>query len=251
MAERAPLTIALLGGTGDLGTHLLRAFSAHPAAASVRLRLLTRPASAERAYTLAAPYDNLYLTVHPIDYTAPEGEMGLEAALCGVDVVLSAVKDDSGMGAKARGAQRAAPGLPRAGRRGARGEAAGVKLLVPSEYGAPTHALPLDSPAFVVGKRRHIELLRTLELPSLLVYAGAFPDHEPAPTPLPPRGADAPLGEPPFETTRHHLATYIVDLLLERDVAALAGGIYVLRGLRCERGVVSAETGKTEWVVDG
>ncbi|KAJ7452261.1 hypothetical protein FB451DRAFT_1409415 [Mycena latifolia] len=249
MAEPAPLTIALLGGTGDLGTHLLRAFSAHSAAPTVRLRLLTRPASAERAHTLIMPHENLYLTVHPIDYSAPEGETGLEAALCGVDVVLSVVEDDSGMGANDVKHSGVLPGFLAQDAVARAAKAAGVKLFVP-EYGGPTHPLPLDSPSFVVGKRHHIELLRTIELPYLLIYAGAFPEPEPAPTPLPDRETPAPLGEPPFATTRHHLATYIVQLLLERDLAALAGAIYVLRGVRRERGVISAETGKTEWVLD-
>ncbi|KAJ6514116.1 hypothetical protein DFH09DRAFT_1264813 [Mycena vulgaris] len=247
-----PLTVAILGASGTLGTHLLHALSAHPNAPDVRIRVLTRPTSAEKAHTVAAPHGNLYLTVNVIDYEAAEGETGLEAALHGVDVVVSAVGDDSGLTGKDVVHTGLLPGFIAQDAVAHAAKAAGAKLFVPSEYGTPTHLLPLDSTNFVVGKRHHIELLRTLKLPHLLVYSGAFPPTEPTPTPLPELCADAPLplGKPPFETTRHHLATYIVHLLLDRGVDAVAGGMYMLRGVRRDRGVVVAETGKTEWVLD-
>ncbi|KAJ6608915.1 hypothetical protein B0H10DRAFT_512639 [Mycena sp. CBHHK59/15] len=77
-----------------------------------------------------------------------------------------------------------------------------------------------------------------------------FPATEPPPTPLPMSTDDIPLGAAPFETTRHHLASYLIHLVLDRDVADLKGGIYVMRGLRREKGIVDPETGKTQWAVD-
>ena len=61
--------------------------------------------------------------------------------------------------------------------------------------------------------------------------------------------ANDPLASPPFETTRHHLATYIVQLLLDRGVDAVAGGIYALRGVTRERGDFG-EDGKMTWVLE-
>ncbi|KAJ7796103.1 hypothetical protein B0H14DRAFT_3551821 [Mycena olivaceomarginata] len=229
----APLTIAILGATGTLGPSLLQAIADHPKVLDARIRILTRPTSAEKAHTLAGRYPTLYLTVHAVDYSGAEAETALRA----VDVVLSAVGDDSGM----RFAHAA--------------KAAGVKLFVPSEFGAPTHSMALNSESYIVGKRYHHDFLRKLELPYMLVYAGMFPEIEPtpsAPAPLPQLSPEdpIPLGQPPFETSRYHVAAYIVQLLLDRGVEAVAGGIYVIRGLRRDRGAVSAETGKTEWILD-
>jgi hypothetical protein len=72
------------------------------------------------------------------------------------------------------------------------------------------------------------------------------------PTPLPPLTAEAPipLGVPPFETTRYHLASYIIELLLDRGADIIGGGIYVLRGLRRDKAIVSEDSGKTEWALD-
>jgi hypothetical protein len=72
------------------------------------------------------------------------------------------------------------------------------------------------------------------------------------PSPLPPtnKTAPIPLGEPPFETTRHHVATYVVELLLDRGVEAVTGGIYVIRGLRRDKALIDEDTGKTKWVLD-
>ncbi|KAJ7089022.1 hypothetical protein C8R43DRAFT_296511 [Mycena crocata] len=248
-----PVTIAILGGSSLLSLALLQAFSTHPRVLDVRIRILTRPASAEKVHIMIAQYPTLYLTVHAIDYSAAEVDTGLDAALRGVDVVISTVGDDSGLTRKDVKHSGLLPGFIAQDKVARAAKAAGVRLFIPSEYGAPTHLLVVDSDVYIVGKRYHHDMLRKLELPFLLVYAGMFPESEPAATPLPSLTADAPipLGDPPFETTRYHLATYIVQLLLDRgDVDAVAGEIYVLRGLRRERGVVRHETGKTEWVLD-
>ncbi|KAF7341528.1 NAD(P)-binding protein [Mycena venus] len=228
MAMSPPVTIAILSVTGILGPSVLQAIAEHPRALDVRIRVLTRPMSAEKAHTIVAEYPTLYLTVHAIDYA---GEGGGEPARGGFGLLPGFIAQD----AVARAAK-----------------AAGVRLFVPSEFGAPTHSMPLDSENYILGKRYHHDLLRRLELPYLLVYTGMLPQTEPAPTPLPPLTAaePIPLGQPPFETTRYHVATYLMQLLLDRGVEAVAGGIYVIRGLRRDRGIVSSETGKTEWVLD-
>ncbi|KAJ6564173.1 hypothetical protein B0H19DRAFT_1219728 [Mycena capillaripes] len=219
----APITIAILGASGTLGPFLLQAIAAHPKAQEVRLRILTRPTSTEKAHTLAAQYLTLYLTVHPIDYTA--AETGLDAALRGVDVVISAVGDDSRLRFPDVVHTGFLPGSLAQDAVARAAKAAGVRLFVPSEYGAPTHSIPLDSESFVVGKRHHHELLRQLQLPYVLIYAGKFTPTDPALTPLPPCIAEAPipLSDPPFETARCHVAAYIIQLILDRGVEAVAG----------------------------
>ncbi|KAJ7321117.1 hypothetical protein DFH08DRAFT_970397 [Mycena albidolilacea] len=112
-------------------------------------------------------------------------------------------------------------------------KATGVQLFVPSEYGSPTHAIALDST-------------------HLLVYSGMFSPTEPVPTPLPASSATDPIPLPdsPFETTCHHVATYVVELLLDQCAEAVMGEIYVIRGLRRDRALVDEVTGKTKWVLD-
>jgi hypothetical protein len=70
-----------------------------------------------------------------------------------------------------------------------------------------------------------------------------LPDRGRVPTPLPASSATdpIPLPDPPFETTRHHVATYVVELLLDRCAEAVTGGIYVIRGLRRDRALVDRE----------
>ncbi|KAJ7096879.1 hypothetical protein C8R44DRAFT_717503 [Mycena epipterygia] len=247
-----PLTLAILGASGTLGPFLLTALAAHPKAHDVRIRILTRATSVEKVHLIADEHKSLYLTMHAIDYTGAETETGLDAALRGVDVVLSLVGDDSGLTNKDVEHTGLLPGYIAQDTVARAAKAAGVRLFVPSEYGFPTHTLGVDSTKFVVGKRHHIELLRKLELPYLLIYSGMLAPTEPAPTPLPPQNAESPipLGGPPFETTRHHVATYIVQLLLDRGVDAVAGAIYALRGLRRERVVMDGETGEAAWALD-
>ncbi|KAJ7429279.1 hypothetical protein B0H11DRAFT_1896797 [Mycena galericulata] len=254
MSNSAPLTIAILGVSGTLGPFLLQAISAHPMATDVHIRVLTRHTSLQKVHNITEAYGNLHLTVHTIDYSATDTDTSLGAALRGVDVVVSAVGDDSGLTSKDVAHTGLLPGFIAQDTVARAAKTAGVRLFVPSEYGAPTHTIGLNSPHYVVGKRHHIELLRTLKLPYLLMYSSTH--RQPAfqaPTPLPPLDASAPipLGEPPFETTRYHVATYVVQLILDRGIDVVAGGIYVLRGLRRDRGVVlDKETWKTEWVLD-
>ncbi|KAJ7710075.1 hypothetical protein B0H14DRAFT_3022505, partial [Mycena olivaceomarginata] len=140
----------------------------HPKVLDARIRILTRPTSAEKAHTLAARYPTLYLTVHAVDYTGAEAETGL-AARWGVDVVLSADVAHLGL----------LPGFIAQDAVARAAKAAGVKLFVPSEFGAPTHSMALNSESYIVGKRYHHDFLRKLELPYMLVYAGMFPEIEP------------------------------------------------------------------------
>jgi nucleoside-diphosphate-sugar epimerase len=128
----APLTIAILGATGTLGPSLLQAIADHPKVLDARIRILTRPTSAEKAHTLAARYPTLYLTVHAVDYTGAEAETGLAAALRGVDVVLSAVGDDSGLTRKDVAHSGLLPGFIAQDAVARAAKAAGVKLFVPS-----------------------------------------------------------------------------------------------------------------------
>ncbi|KAK6984993.1 NAD(P)-binding protein [Favolaschia claudopus] len=182
-------TIAIFGATGTLGKFVLQAIADSPQrrGAVKEIRILTRPQSVEKANTLARQYPMLSITVHPLSYgILPDGEESVTGLLPGFlaqDVVARAAKK------------------------------AGVKLFVPSEFGAPTHSI-LQTP-----------------LPALT-----------AEDPIP-------LGSPPFETTRYHVAAYIVELLLHRGVDTVANTIHVIRGVRRDRALVS-EAGKTEWVPD-
>ncbi|KAJ7321098.1 hypothetical protein DFH08DRAFT_970380 [Mycena albidolilacea] len=122
-----------------------------------------------------------------------------------------------------------------------------AKVAKAAENMAPTHTITLATTQYVVEKRYHLEFLRSIDLPYLLVYSGMFSPTEPVPTPRIASSATdpIPLPDPPFETTRHHVATYVVELLLDRSVEAVTGGIYVIRGLRRDRAIVDEVTGKT------
>ncbi|KAJ7080934.1 hypothetical protein B0H15DRAFT_855563 [Mycena belliarum] len=248
-----PRNIAIFGASGTLGPFLLQAFATHPKASELDVRILTRHKSTERAQALAARHPTLKVTVHAVNFAAANAEdleTGLEEALRGVDVVISAVGDDSGLTSKDVKHTGLLPGFIAQDQVARAAKAAGVKLFLPSEYGTPTHSMAPHSDNYVVGKRLHHDFLRSLELPCLLVYSGMFPATEPAPTPLPASTAaePPPLGEPPFETTRYHLATYIVQLLLDRGAEVMGGGIYALRGLRRDKILVA--DGKTQWILD-
>ncbi|KAJ6513530.1 hypothetical protein DFH09DRAFT_1288259 [Mycena vulgaris] len=243
-----PLTIAILGASGTVGPFLLQALAAHPSTADVRIRILTRSTSLERVESVVAEHGpSLTITVHVIDYTSTN--TGLDEGLRGVDVVISAVGNDSGLTKAVVRHCGLLPGFLTQDAVARAAKVAEVKLFIPSEYGAPTHSLSLDSEEYTIGKRYHHDLLRKLDLPFLLIYSGKFVDVEPAPTPLPQLTAEAPIpaGE---TTTRYHLATYIVQLLLDRGIEEVAGGIYALRGLRRDKGIVAEDTGKTQWVLD-
>ncbi|KAJ7238958.1 hypothetical protein C8J57DRAFT_1727516 [Mycena rebaudengoi] len=248
--QSGPITIAILGASGDLGGFLVKAIAEHPKANRVSLRILTRPSSAEKAQEVVARHSSLAGTIHPVDYAAPTVQSDLGQALKGVDIVISTVGDDSGRRAKDVAHTGLLPGFIAQDQVAKAAKEAGVKLFVPSEYGSPSHSIPRDSGPFVLGKLYHHDLLRELGLPSLLVYAGMFPKEEPESTPLPVSTEGIPLGEPPFETTRFHVASYITHLLLDRHVDEVKDGIYVIRGLKRDKGIVNPETEKTQWTPD-
>ncbi|KAJ7280587.1 hypothetical protein C8J57DRAFT_1299654 [Mycena rebaudengoi] len=250
MSAPAPVTLAILGASGDLGGSLVKAISEHPKANQVALRILSRPSSGEKARDVAAQHAGLATAVYPIDYTGPTTDSDLAAALQGVDIVISAVGDDSGSTSEDVAHTGLLPGFLAQDQVARAAQKAGVKLFVPSEYGSPTHAISRDSGAFILGKLYHHDLLRELGLLYLLVYSGMFPKEEPSPTPLPVSTKDIPLGEPPFETTRFHVASYITHLVLDRHLEDLSGGIFVIRGLKRDKGTVDPETGKTRWAAD-
>ncbi|KAK6977730.1 NAD(P)-binding protein [Favolaschia claudopus] len=221
-------TIAIFGATGTLGKFVLQAIADSPQrrGAVKEIRILTRPQSVDKANTLARQYPILFITVHPLSYDIfPDGEephVGLLPGFLAQDVVARAAKKP------------------------------GVKLFVPSEFGAPTHSMSLDSDNYIVGKRIHHDLLRDLELPyACIVQSNLTPPYLLCPTPLPALTAEdpIPLGSPPFETTRYHVAAYIVELLLHHGVDTVANTVRVIRGVRRDKALV-AEAGKTEWVPD-
>ncbi|KAJ7062069.1 hypothetical protein C8F01DRAFT_1219849 [Mycena amicta] len=242
-----PRTIAIFGASGTLGPFLLQALATHLTASELDVRILTCPTRTERIQALVARYPSMKVTVHAIDFAA-EDINGIEEALHGVDVVISAVGDDSGLTRKDVKHTGLLPGYIAQDRVACAAKAAGVKLFVPSEFGTPTHSIAADSDNYIVGKRHHHDLLDSLELPYLLMYSGMFPAIEPDPTLLPASNVEN-LGQPPFETTRYHLATYLVQLLLDRGVEVMKGGIYALRGLRRDK-IIIVE-GKTQWMLDG
>lgn len=106
-----------------------------------------------------------------------------QSALNDADVAISAVGDDSGLTSKDVKHTGLLPGFIAQDIVAKAAKIAGVKLFVPShvslpvsrpspeqlhrrsEYGAPTHSIPLDSEYYIVGKRHHHELLRKLDLP--------------------------------------------------------------------------------------
>jgi uncharacterized protein YbjT (DUF2867 family) len=130
-----PLTIAILGASGTIGPFLLQALSLHPNSTEVHIRILARPQSVERVNTLAGQYASLSLAVHIIDYTGTATE--LNAALNGVDVVISAVGDDSGLTSKDVKHSGLLPGFIAQDTVARAAKTAGVKLFVPSYVSLP------------------------------------------------------------------------------------------------------------------
>jgi len=235
-------SIAILGATGNLGEQLLAALSHHPRARTLDIRILTRPSPWQIP---VGP--GLTITSYQITYNTEDTHASLLKALKGVDVVISAVGDDSGLTNREVKNSGALPGFRAQDEVAKAAKAAGVKLFVPAEYGFPTHTLPNDSLAFLIGKKFHLNLLRSLSLPWLLVYAGAFPRIEPSPTPLPPCNEATSKGAPPYETTRYHVASYVVHLVLDGDLDSLRWGIYRILGIRRDKLVVA--DGRERWVV--
>lgn len=172
-------SIAILGATGRLGTQLLAALVDHPRHKSLDIRVLTRPSPWP---TEVDP--SLRVTVYPIKYGTPGTHEDLLRALRGVDVVISTVGDDSGLSSKDVRSVAELPGFRAQDVVAKAAKAAGVKLFVPSsvlslsrdpvaglivindrEFGYPTHALPDDPTSFMGGKKRHLDLLKSIGLP--------------------------------------------------------------------------------------
>jgi len=236
-------SLAILGATGNLGSQLLAALAHDPRSRTLDIRILTRPSPWQ------IPVDpELNVSVHQITYNTRETHAALLRALKGVDVVISTVGDDSGLTSRDVKSSGKLPGFRAQDEVARAAKEAGVRLFVPAEYGYPTHMIPDDSPMFIVGKKHHLNLLRSLNLPWLLIYAGAFPKTEPFQHALPPCNESTSKGVPPYQTTRYHVAAYLVHLILDIDPAVIEWGVYRVLGSRRDR-LVSKE-GKEQWVVD-
>jgi len=120
-------SIAILGATGRLGTQLLAALAKHPRHKSLEVRVLTRPSPWP---TEVDP--SLQVSVYPIQYGTHETHEALQRALCGVDVVISTVGDDSGLTSKDVRSIAELPGFRAQDVVARAAKAAGVKLFVPS-----------------------------------------------------------------------------------------------------------------------
>ena len=172
-------SIAILGATGRLGTQLLAALARHPRHKSLDIRVLTRPSPWP---TEVAP--GLRVSVYPIRYGTYNTHEDLKLALRDVDVVISTVGDDSGLSSKDIRSIAELPGFRAQDAVARAAKAVGVKLFVPSsvfplrlgpflvssmvndrEFGYPTHTLPDDSKSFLNGKKRHLDLLKSIGLP--------------------------------------------------------------------------------------
>jgi len=227
-------TFAILGASGKLGSQILHAFLDHPAAASLSLRVLTRPGSSPRSRNLPSS-----VTFWPIDYSDPiRAEAQLASALSGVEVVISAVgsglpsSEDARIYAENGKHIGDLPGFKSQRLVALAAKKAGCQLFVPAEYGSVTHLLTSDNESFVRGKKFFQESLRKINLPWLLLYAGMFPPREPGRTPLPPNTSALPA--PPYATARAHLAQFLAHLLLDFPQERLEWGIYMIRGYRRE-----------------
>ena len=122
--------------------------------------------------------------MYPIQYGTSDTHDALLRALRGVDVVISTVGDDSGLSSKDIRSIAELPGFRAQNVVAKAAKAAGVKLFVPSsvpslrhdpccgltvindrEFGYPTHTLPDDPNSFMGGKKRHLDLLKSIGLP--------------------------------------------------------------------------------------
>ncbi|GAA6008545.1 hypothetical protein JCM10207_007154 [Rhodosporidiobolus poonsookiae] len=141
----ALLNSIALAGVGNLGSHVLDALLAN---GSFAVTVLTR-ASSDKTFPAG-------VNVQRVDY---DDEAQLEAAVKGVDAVVSTLM--------ARDAQAV---LIRAAKK------AGVKLFVPGEFGNAPVKNGLEKHPALLGKVKTQELLKELELPAILVYPGSFLD---------------------------------------------------------------------------
>jgi uncharacterized protein YbjT (DUF2867 family) len=235
-------SIAILGATGRLGTQLLAALARHPRHKSLDIRVLTRPSPWP---TEVDP--SLRVTVYPIQYGTPGTHESLLRALRGVDIVISTVGDDSGLSGKDVKSIAELPGFRAQDVVAKAAKAAGVKFFVPSEFGYPTHTLPDEPKSFMSGKKRHLDLLRSIGLPWVVLYSGTFPSFEPIPTMLPSMNDSVSKGSPPYITTRFHTSAYLLHILLDQDISELPWSFYRILGTRREKLVRDA--GGDKWIL--
>lgn len=155
-------TIAVLGASGNVGRQVVLSLSTHPLATFLSLRVLTRHGSLNKLSFLPHGMDT---SINPIAYGMPDTHSQLLHAPTGVDVVISAIGADSGLTAKDVKHVGRLPGFQAQDAVARAAKEAGVQVLVPAEYGYPTHAS-----FFIVGKRLLLDLLRDdLKLPWPLV----------------------------------------------------------------------------------
>ncbi|EIN04954.1 hypothetical protein PUNSTDRAFT_138141 [Punctularia strigosozonata HHB-11173 SS5] len=233
-------SIAILGASGNVGQELLAALALHPRFSELELRVLTRNST----IALDGKLPWLNLSTYTIDYDSDDVDAQLANALRGVEVVVSVVGDDSGLGSKDVPHTGHLPGFQAQEKVARAAKTAGISLFVPAEYGYPTHTIDPDASHFLVGKRLFLDTLNELQIPYLLLYTGSFPKIEPPRSSLPDCTPETPKGSPPFETTRFHLAAYLARLILDRG----APGIYRILGVKRDR--LATVDGKETWVLD-
>ncbi|GAA6007551.1 hypothetical protein JCM10207_006383 [Rhodosporidiobolus poonsookiae] len=135
-----------LAGAGNLGSFILDELVTFGNFAQVTV--LTRPSS-DKTFPAG-------VNVKAVDYA---DQVQLEQALEGVDAVVSVLTAFDSQNNLVHAAK-----------------AAGVKLFVPSEFGNPTLGLTTSDHPALYGKVETHALLRSVQLPSLLVFTGPFLD---------------------------------------------------------------------------
>jgi uncharacterized protein YbjT (DUF2867 family) len=120
-------SLAILGATGNLGEQLLAAIARDPRAKPLDIRILTRPSPWQ------IPVDpGLNVSLHQITYNTRNTHASLLKALKGVDVVISAVGDDSGLTSRDVANSGELPGFKAQDEVARAAKEAGVKLFVPA-----------------------------------------------------------------------------------------------------------------------
>jgi len=136
-------------GAGDIGSFIVRQLITYQAAGTIKnVVVLTRQGSK----TAVDPAAKLI----PVDYSNKES---VKKALTGVDVVICTV---SFMALDLQ------PGIAEAAKE------VGVKLFIPSEFGAPTVG---ETEGFLGAKGKIHEQLKAIGIPYALFFTGAFSDY--------------------------------------------------------------------------
>jgi uncharacterized protein YbjT (DUF2867 family) len=151
-----PYKNVVLAGMGSVGRHILVGLLAGGAKVTVFSR-------SGRKTLVPGVEAGAGVTVIEVNY---ESEDALVAALrsAGAEVVVSALS---------QGGFAAQPALARAAKK------AGVKLFVPSEYGNPTTGYTPQTSPVLSGKAKVQDLLKAIDLPYALFFAGLFMDFIP------------------------------------------------------------------------